>query len=60
MSAVVKWIMHGLASGRVRSTPEIFEVLKELNLRSPLSVRDKELLNRLAPRFSRSRNQSDH
>jgi hypothetical protein len=30
MSSIVKIIMHGLASGRVRSTPQILKILKEL------------------------------
>ena len=34
MSSIIKLIMHGLASGRVRSTPQVFAALKELNPRS--------------------------
>jgi hypothetical protein len=31
MSSIFKLIMHGLASGKVRSTPQVLAALKELN-----------------------------
>ena len=35
MNTVIKLIMHGLASGRVRSTPQLLEALKELKRGDP-------------------------
>ncbi len=34
MSPLVRLIMHRLASGRVKATPEVLEALKMLNARS--------------------------
>jgi hypothetical protein len=31
MNTAIKFIMHGLASGRVKSTPQVLDALKELS-----------------------------
>jgi hypothetical protein len=59
VNTVLKLILHGLASGRVRSTPEVLDVLKELKRGVQVSTPGSEDSSKPATRECDSATQAD-